>query len=201
MTRGPGRIRKLDAATVNRIAAGEVIHRPAHALKELLENSLDSGARSIAILALGGGLQLLQVTDTGSGIIKEDLQLVCERFTTSKLQSFEDLLRGVVQTFGFRGEALASMTHVARVSIRSKTAESPVAWTGEYSDGALIGPVKPIAGVTGTQVSVQDLFYNVPARKSVLKNLTAEYNRILDVVQVYAIQNPSVAISCRKVCF
>jgi DNA mismatch repair protein MLH1 len=149
----PGRIRKLDAATVNRIAAGEVIHRPAHALKELLENALDAGAKSVSILAIDGGLKLLQVSDTGSGIQKEDLHLVCERFTTSKLRTFDELLQGV-QTFGFRGEALASMTHVARVCIRTKTAESPVAWTGEYSDGALIGALKPIAGVTGTQVSV-----------------------------------------------
>ena len=121
----PQRIHKLDQETINKIAAGEVLQRPANALKELLENSLDARASTIAISVLDGGLKSLIVTDNGIGINYKDLDIVCERFTTSKLAKFSDLSR--IQTFGFRGEALASMTHVGHVSIRTKTADQDVA--------------------------------------------------------------------------
>lgn len=125
------RIHKLDQDTINKIAAGEVLMRPANALKELLENSLDAHATTIAVTVLDGGLKSLIVSDNGIGINKLDLDIVCERFTTSKLSKFSDLAN--IQTFGFRGEALASMTFVGHVSIRTKTMGSDVAVNNSYS--------------------------------------------------------------------
>lgn len=147
----------------------------------------------------------MQIQDNGHGIRKEDLGIVCERFTTSKLTTFEDLR--TVSTFGFRGEALASITHVAHVTILTRTSSSPCAFRAKYEDGKMV-PLKagdkvepkPIAGVVGTTISVEDLFYNMPTRKQALKNVSDEYQRVLSVVTKYSVRfgDKKIGFTCKK---
>lgn len=201
------RIRKLDSAVVNKIAAGEIIVQPANALKELLENAVDAGATTVEVLVKDGGLKLLQVSDNGKGIDQNDMSLLCERFATSKLAKFEDL--ETIATYGFRGEALASISHIARLSVVTKTKRSPLAYKAFYLNGELAlpgfktGPAesiapKPIAGKDGTQIVVEDLFYNVPSRLKTLRSKSEEFGRILDVIGRYAVHTDGVGFSCKK---
>ena len=174
------RIVKLEESVINKIAAGEVVQRPANAIKELLENSLDAGSTNIQIVVKQGGLKLLQIQDNGHGIAESDMPLVCERFTTSKLRKFEDLNQ--ISTYGFRGEALASISHVARVTILTKTNDSQVAYKASFSDGRMVGEIQHCAGNTGTQIIAEDLFYNMATRRSALHNVNEENRRLFDMI-------------------
>ncbi|OJD20663.1 hypothetical protein ACJ73_08001 [Blastomyces percursus] len=197
------KIQALDPDVVNKIAAGEIIVAPMHALKELIENSVDAGATSVEILVKDGGLKFLQITDNGHGIDCDDLGILCERFTTSKLKAFEDL--SSIGTYGFRGEALASISHIAHLTVTTKTASSSCAWKAHYSDGKLVpakpgqtAEPKPTAGRGGTQITVEDLFYNVPTRRRAFRSSSEEYAKILDVVGRYAVHCSGVSFSCKK---
>jgi len=192
----PGVIRKLEEVVVNRIAAGEVIQRPANALKEMLENSLDAGSTQITVTVKGGGLKILQIQDNGTGIRKEDMSIVAERFTTSKLKQFSDL--SSISTYGFRGEALASISHVAILSILTKTKHSPCGYKCEYKDSVPVTEPKAMAANQGTTITVEDLFYNVPTRRAALRSSAEEHNKIADVVTKYAIHNSGVGFALKK---
>ncbi|KAI5868480.1 DNA mismatch repair protein MutL [Durotheca rogersii] len=199
----PRRIKALDPDVVNKIAAGEIIVAPVHALKELMENAVDAGSTSLEVLVKDGGLKLLQITDNGCGINKEDLPILCERFTTSKLKTFEDL--SSIATYGFRGEALASISHIAHLTVTTRTKDSECSWRAHY-DGGKLSPAKPgqspdpksAAGRIGTQISVEDLFYNVPTRRKAFRSVSDEFNKIIDMVGRYAVHCTGVAFSCKK---
>ncbi|EFN66099.1 DNA mismatch repair protein Mlh1 [Camponotus floridanus] len=192
----PAKIKKLDEIVVNKIAAGEIIQRPANALKELIENSLDAKATNIQITTKEGGLKLLQIQDNGTGIRKEDMDIVCERFTTSKLQKFEDL--SALTTFGFRGEALASISHIALLTITTKTADEKCAYKASYINSKLKAPPAPCAGNQGTIITIENLFYNVATRRKALSNPSEEFNKITEIVMKYAVHNPTVGFTLKK---
>lgn len=189
-------IKPLDESVVNKIAAGEIIISPVNALKEMMENSIDAGATSLEILVRDGGMKLLQITDNGSGINKEDMPVLCQRFTTSKLTKFEDLES--IATYGFRGEALASISHIARVTVTTKTNSEKCAWRVSYAEGKMTGEPQPVAGKDGTVILVEDLFYNMPSRLQALRSPSEEYAKILDVVGRYSVHCEQVAFSCKK---
>jgi len=193
-------IRRLPPEAVNRIAAGEVVERPAAAVKELIENALDAGARRIAVRIERGGLGLIAVEDDGSGIPREELPLAVERHATSKLEAGEggavDLLN--IHTMGFRGEALPSIGAVARLAITSKARGAGGAWSIEVEGGA-VGAVKPSAWAAlsecGARVEVRDLFFATPARLKFMKSERAEAMAVTDVVKRLAMARPDVAFS------
>jgi DNA mismatch repair protein MutL len=184
-------VRQLDPALINRIAAGEVVERPASVVKELIENALDAGAKRIDVLTDGGGRRLIRVSDDGAGMTRADLDLSVERHATSKLDG-DDLL--AIRTLGFRGEALPSIGAVARLTITTRHAGEPNAWAvaveaGEKSD------IRPAALSEGTRVEVRDLFFATPARLKFLKSDRSEGEAIREVVRRLAMSRPDVAFT------
>ena len=184
-------IRQLSEGIVNRIAAGEVIERPASVVKELVENALDAGATRIDVLTDGGGRRLIQITDDGAGMTRDDLGLAVERHATSKLPG-EDLLD--ISTLGFRGEALPSIGAVARLAITTRHADEPHAWQIAV-DGGEKAALKPAALGEGTRIEVRDLFFATPARLKFLKSDRSEGDAIREVVRRLAMSRPDVAFT------
>ncbi|MHB1530571.1 DNA mismatch repair endonuclease MutL [Acidithiobacillus sp.] len=189
-TEAPPRIHRLTTTLANQIAAGEVVERPASILKELLENSLDAGARRITVRLEGGGLDLLQVEDDGVGILPDDLSLALERHATSKLHSVQDL--HAIATLGFRGEALPAIASVARLDILSRAIGRNQAARLQVAGGTLIVN-EAAARAPGTTVRITDLFFNVPARRKFLRAAPAELARNQKVLRQAALAHFSVA--------
>ncbi len=181
------RIRILAENVANKIAAGEVVERPASVVKELLENALDAGARSIRIEVESGGKRMIRVIDDGSGMNHDDALLAFERHATSKLRTADDLLS--IATLGFRGEALPSIAAISRLLLETRTPEEEQGTRIEFAGGKLIS-VKPAGIPAGTSISVADIFYSVPARRKFLKSETTELGHIASLVTHYALAHP-----------
>jgi DNA mismatch repair protein MutL len=184
------KIRVLPDSIANKIAAGEVVERPASIVKELIENSIDARAKQIAVTVESGGRRLIRVTDDGEGMGHDDALLAFERHATSKLKSAEDL--AAITTLGFRGEALASIASVTKVRMRTQTEADLVGTEVEISGGRLLA-VRDIAFTRGTELEVRDLFFNVPARRKFLKSEATESFHITNLVTHYALANPHLA--------
>ena len=185
------RIKILDESVSNIIAAGEVVENPASMIKELVENSLDAGSTSIKIEVFNGGKDV-KIIDNGSGMEKNDIMLSIERHATSKISSKDDIFNLI--TYGFRGEALSSISSVSKTSISSKTNESKVGYKMN-SYGGSIRNVEEVSKNTGTEIEIRDLFYNTPARKKFLRKETTEYNKIRDIVLKEALVNHDVSFT------
>lgn len=181
----------LPEALANKIAAGEVVQRPASAVKELIENSIDSGAKSVTVIVKEGGRKLIQVVDDGCGMSPEDAALAFERHSTSKIAVLEDLEN--IRTLGFRGEALSSIAAVSQIELRTRPAASDVG-TQVRIDGGLKIEISEESVSPGTSITVKNLFYNTPARRKFLKSTNTEFKHIYDVVQRVAISFPQLEI-------
>jgi DNA mismatch repair protein MutL len=182
-----GKIHVLSETVANQIAAGEVVERPASVVKEMLENSLDAGATRIKISIEAGGKRLIQITDNGCGMVRDDAMLAFERHATSKIKNAEDLLS--VATLGFRGEALPSIASVSRLRLETQAAEDPAGTVIEINGGK-IARVEEAGLPLGTSITVRDLFFNTPARKKFLKAESTELSHIASLVTHYALAHP-----------
>jgi DNA mismatch repair protein MutL len=182
-----GRIHVLSETVANQIAAGEVVERPASVVKEMLENSLDAGATRIKICVEAGGKKLIQITDNGCGMVRDDAMLAFERHATSKIKNTEDLLS--ISTLGFRGEALPSIASVSRLRLETR-AEEEAAGTVVEINGGKIARVEEAGLPLGTSITVRDLFFNTPARKKFLKAESTELSHIASLVTHYALAHP-----------
>ncbi|WP_259782295.1 DNA mismatch repair endonuclease MutL [Aestuariispira ectoiniformans] len=184
-------IRRLPDKVINRIAAGEVVERPASAVKELVENAIDAGSDRIDVQVRDGGKSLIRITDNGCGMSPDELPVAVERHATSKLPD-DDLF--FISTLGFRGEALPSIGSVSRMTITSRPKDVDSAWTIHIEGGSIRGP-DPAAGSPGTRIEVKDLFYATPARLKFMRSDRAETSAILDVVQRLAMAHPGVSFT------
>lgn len=188
-------IQFLPSHLINQIAAGEVVERPANALKEIVENSLDAGATQISVEIAGGGIKLLRVCDNGCGMEADDLPLALSRHATSKIKSLADLEH--VKSMGFRGEGLASIASVSRLTLTSRTAQNTHAHQIRASDGAL-GEVAAAAHPVGTTIEIAELFFNTPARRKFLKSENTEYAHCATMLERLALANPAVSFSLKN---
>ena len=186
-----GKIVLLDDLTINQIAAGEVIERPASVVKELVENSIDAGAKNITVEIKNGGISYIRITDDGSGIMPDDMEIAFERHATSKIRKADDL--DTVKSMGFRGEALASIAAIAKVELVSRTEQNDIGYKIEIQGGEILD--KHEEGCQkGTTITVKELFYNTPVRYKFLKKDFTESGYIEDAITRIALANPSVAI-------
>ena len=188
-------IQFLPSHLINQIAAGEVVERPANALKEIMENSLDAGATHISVEIAGGGIKLLRVCDNGCGMEADDLPLALSRHATSKIKSLADLEH--VKSMGFRGEGLASIASVSRLTLTSRTAQNAHAHQIRAADGAL-GEVAAAAHPVGTTIEIAELFFNTPARRKFLKSENTEYAHCSTMLERLALANPAVSFSLKN---
>lgn len=190
-----GRIILLDELTANKIAAGEVVERPASVVKELIENSIDAGSSRIEITITDGGLKEMLISDNGTGMDGNDAVMAFERHATSKIRSAEDLER--IETLGFRGEALASIAAVSRLSLRTKTRDS-IAGTEVLIDGGKLVHTGETGCPEGTLFKIQDLFYNTPARKKHMKSIPVEGGHISEIVNKIAMAHPNISFQLKS---
>jgi DNA mismatch repair protein MutL len=185
-----GIIEVMSDILANKIAAGEVVQRPASVVKELVENAIDAGATRVHVITKSAGRDLIQVVDNGSGMSAADATACFHRHATSKIRAIEDLER--IRTLGFRGEALASIAAVSRVELRTRRQEDAVGSLVRI-EGGVTRTVEPCAAPAGTNVAVRNLFFNVPARRNFLKSAATELKHIVETVQFLALSNPSIA--------
>lgn len=193
-----GNIVLLDELTINKIAAGEVIERPASVVKEMVENSIDAGADKITVEIRNGGISYIKITDNGSGIAKDDLEIAFERHATSKIRNASDL--DTVTSMGFRGEALASIAAIANVELVSKTKEQDVGYKIVVEAGNVLEK-EEVGCQVGTSITVNNLFFNTPVRYKFLKKDYTETGYIEDVITRIALVNPGISfklINSRK---